>query len=174
MGGEDDGKAAQAQVAGEPQAQGDEAAAQQMQVTSGTGSGEGDKARADYEAALKQRDERIAALEGEIAEAAKTAESAEKLRAEVDELRRQGEEQRVGFELQMAGARNVKAARALLADYEDDVEKLRTAEPWLFGAGAVAPSPAGATGLPNAGAATDVGAQLKRWRKIAGIDDKEE
>ena len=152
----------------------------QQQVTgggAGAGAPEGgpaENARDDYEAALAERDARIAELEEQIAEAAKTAESAERLRAEMDELRRQGEEQRVGFELQMAGARNVKAARALLADYEDDVEKLRTAEPWLFGAGAVAPSPAGATGLPNAGAATDVGAQLKRWRKIAGIDDKEE
>ena len=174
MGGEDDGKAAQAQVAGEPQAQGDEAAAQQMQVTSGTGSGEGDKARADYEAALKQRDERTAALEGEIAEAAKTAEAAERLRAEMDELRRCSDEERVGFELQIAGARNVKAARAILPDYENDIDKLRAAEPWLFGAGAAAPAQAGATGLPSAGAATDEGAQMRRWRKIAGIDDEEE
>lgn len=132
------------------------------------------KAREDYEAALKERDERIAALEDEIAEAAKTAESAEKLRAEMDELRRQGDEQRVGFELQMAGARNVKAARALLADYDNDIEKLKASEPWLFGTGVGAQAPAGATGLPNAGAATDEGAQLKRWRKIAGIEDKEE
>lgn len=87
MGDEDDGKAAQAQVAGEPRARGDEAAAQ-AQVTGDTGSGGADKARVDYEAALKERDERIAELEGEIAEAAKTAESAERLRAEMDELRR--------------------------------------------------------------------------------------
>lgn len=115
------------------------------------------KARADYEAALRERDARIEELEGEIAEAAKTAESAEKLRAEMDELRRQGDEQRVGFELQLAGARNVKAA-----------------EPWLFGAGAASPAPAGATGLPNAGAAADEGAQMRRWRKIAGIEDDKE
>lgn len=132
------------------------------------------QARADYEVALKERDERIAALEGEIAEAAKTAESAERLRTEMDELRRQCEEQRVGFELQMAGARNVKAARALLADYDNDIDKLKAAEPWLFGAGTAVPAQAGATGLPNAGAATDEGAQLKRWRKIAGVEDKEE
>lgn len=131
------------------------------------------RARAEYEAALRERDERIAALEGEIAEAAKTAESAEKLRADMDELRRRGDEKRVGFELQIAGARNVKAARALLPDY-DDIDKLKAAEPWLFGAGASAPAQAGATGLPNAGAATDEGAQMRRWRAIAGIDDEEE
>ena len=176
MGGEDDGKAAQAQVAGEPQAQGDEATSQQVQVTGGAGDAGGDdaaKARADYEAALKERDARIAELEGEIAEAAKTAEGAERLRAEMDELRRQGEEQRVGFELQLAGARNVKAAKALLADYDGDVDKLRAGEPWLFSA-SPAPAPTGATGLPNAGAATDEGATMRRWRGIADLpEDKE-
>ena len=175
MGDGNDGAAAQAQVAGEPQAQGDQAA--QAQVTGDAGgiaADDADKARTDYEAALRERDERIAALEGEIAEAAKTAESAERLRAEMDELRRQGEEQRVGFELQMAGARNVKAARALLADYEGDVEKLKAGEPWLFGAGAATPTQTGATGLPSAGAATDEGATMRRWRGIAGLpEDKE-
>lgn len=58
------------------------------------------KARADYEAALKERDARIAELEGEIAEAARTAEGAEALRKEMDELRRRGDEEHVGFELQ--------------------------------------------------------------------------
>lgn len=82
-----------------------------------------------------------------------------------------GEEQRVGFELQMAGARNVKAAKALLSDYDNDVEKLKAGEPWLFGGGTAA---AGATGLPNAGAATDEGTQMKRWRGIAGLPDEKE
>ena len=132
------------------------------------------QARKDYGVALKERDERIAALEGEIAEAAKTAESAEALRKEMDELRRKGDEERVGFELQLAGARNVKAARALLADYDDDVEKLRAAEPWLFSA-SPAPAPAGATGLPSAGAAgADESTQMSRWRRIAGIEGDEE
>ncbi|HJA27961.1 MAG TPA: hypothetical protein IAA15_00065 [Candidatus Olsenella pullicola] len=132
------------------------------------------KARADYEAALAERDARIAELEGEIAEAAKTAEGAERLRAEMDELRRKGDEERVGFELQLAGARNVKAARALLADHDDDIEKLKAAEPWLFSAPA-APAPAGATGLPSAGAAgVDESTQMSRWRRIAGLPESEE
>ena len=153
----------------------------QAEVTAGLqgagGVGDGgdvtERARADYEAALAERDARIAELEGEIAEAAKTAEGAEALRKEMDELRRRGDEERVGFELRLAGARNVKAARALLADHDNDIEKLKAAEPWLFSA-SPAPTPTGATGLPNAGAATDEGAQMRRWRKIAGIDDEEE
>lgn len=129
------------------------------------------QARSDYEAALKERDAQIAELEKTIAEAAKTADAAKALRAEMDELRRQGDEQRIGFELQLAGVRNVKAARAPLPDHDDDIEKLKAAEPWLFGEGAPAPTQTGATGLPNAGAATDEGATMKRWREIAGLDE---
>ena len=180
MGDGNDGAVAQAQVAGEPQAQVDQTA--QAAVTAGlqgaSSAGDGGdaaaQARADYDAALAERDARIAEREGEIADAAKTAEGAEALRKEMDELRRKGDEERVGFELQIAGARNVKAARALLADYDNDIEKLKAAEPWLFGAGASTPAQTGATGLPNAGAASDEGAQMKRWRKIAGIEGDEE
>ncbi|HJH43121.1 MAG TPA: ELKS/Rab6-interacting/CAST family protein [Rubneribacter badeniensis] len=179
MGDGNDGAAAQAQVAGEPQAQGDQA---QAAVTAGlqganVADNGGDavaRAHKDYEAALAERDARIAELEGEIAEAAKTAEGAEALRREMDELRRRGDEERVGFELQIAGARNVKAARALLPDHDGDVEKLRAAEPWLFSA-PPAPAPAGATGLPSAGAAgADESTQMSRWRRIAGLPENEE
>lgn len=84
----------------------------------------------------------------------------------MDELRRQGEEQRIGFELQMAGCRSVKAARALLDDRGGDVAALKEAEPWLFGGGA--PRRAGKTGHPSAGAASDEGKTMKRRREIAG------
>ena len=180
MGDGNDGATAQAQVAGEPQAQVDQTA--QAAVTAGlqganVADNGGDavaRAHKDYEAALAERDARIAELEGEIAEAAKTAEGAERLRAEMDELRRRGDEERVGFELQLVGARNVKAARALLSDHDNDIEKLKAAEPWLFSAPPV-PAPAGATGLPSAGAAgTDESTQMSRWRKIAGLPESKE
>lgn len=45
------------------------------------------KAREDYQAQPAERDAKIKALEGGIAEAAKTAKSAEKLRAKMDGLR---------------------------------------------------------------------------------------
>lgn len=91
----------------------------------------------------------------------------------MDQLRRRGDEERVGFELQLAGARNVKAARALLPDHDNDIEKLKAAGPWLFSASS-APAPTGATGLPNAGAATDEGATMRRWRGIAGLPEYKE
>ena len=71
----------------------------------------------------------------------------------------------------------MKAARAVLADYEGDVDKLKEGEPWLFAkhsAGGNAPT--GKTGLPNVGAASDSGKTLKHWREIAGLtnDDSDD
>ena len=129
----------------------------------------------DYEKQIADRDARIAELEGQVAEAARNAETAEQLRGEIAELKAQGESDRIDFKLQLAGVRNVKAARALLADHDNDVDKLKEAEPWLFEAtgkhakGGNAGS--GTTGLPNAGAASDEGKTLKHWREIAGLTD---
>ena len=129
----------------------------------------------DYEKQIAERDEKIASLEAQVAEAAKNAETAEQLRGEIAELKAQGESDRIDFRLQLAGVRNVKAARALLSDHGNDVDKLKEAEPWLFEAtgrhakGGNAGT--GATGLPNAGAASDEGKTLKHWREIAGLTD---
>lgn len=130
----------------------------------------------DYEKQIAERDEKIASLEAQVAEAAKNAETAEQLRGEIAELKAQGESDRIDFKLLLAGVRNVKAARALLSDHGNDVDKLKEAEPWLFeatgkhakgGAG----GSAGTTGFPNAGAASDEGKTLKHWREIAGLTD---
>lgn len=124
-----------------------------------------------YEDLLARRDERIAELEASIAEATRTAESAEALRKQIDQLRSEGEAQRTEFELRLAGARSVKAAQALLADHGGDVAKLRAAEPWLFGD---PPGQGGSTGLEPAGATGPRETDLGRWRDIAGLtDDKE-
>ena len=123
----------------------------------------------DYEKQIAERDEKIASLEARVAEAA------EQLRGEIAELKAQGESDRIDFKLQLAGVRNVKAARALLADHDNDVDKLKEAEPWLFEAtGKHAKGSAGGsgtTGLPNAGVASDEGKTLKHWREIAGLTD---
>ena len=129
----------------------------------------------DYEKAIAERDEKIASLEAQVAEAAKNAETAEQLRGEIAELKAQGESDRIDFKLQLAGVRNVKAARALLSDHGNDVDKLKEAEPWLFEASGKhakgGNSGTGTTGLPNAGAASDEGKTLKHWREIAGLTD---
>ena len=125
----------------------------------------------DWEKAIAERDEKIAALEAQVAEAAKSAEAAETLRSEIAELKAQGESDRIDFKLQLAGVRNIKAARAVLADHDGDVEALKAAEPWLF-SDAPAKTQEGTTGLPNAGAASDEGKQMRHWREIAGLADE--
>lgn len=159
--------------------QGAENQAQQEQQQEGTqaqqevGSDAGNGDVTDWEKQIAERDARIAELEGQVAEAAKTAEAAEKLRGEVAEVKAQSESDRIDFRLQLASVRNVKAARALLSDHDNDVDKLKEAEPWLFepsgkhakgGSGG-----SGTTGLPNAGAATDEGKTLKHWREVTGL-----
>ena len=147
----------------EPQAQedlGQQQTAQDQPQVNGT----------DWEKAVAERDEKIAALEAQVAEAAKNAETAEQLRGEIAELKAQGESDRIDFRLQLAGVRNVKAARAVLGDHGGDVDALKEAEPWLF-ADAPAKQSGGKTGLPNAGTSTDAGKTMRRWRKLAGLDD---
>ncbi|MBP3886001.1 MAG: hypothetical protein J6D54_13830 [Olsenella sp.] len=146
----------------------------QQQEPQGSQEVGGGNAGTDWEAQIAQRDQRIAELEGQVAEAAKNAEAADKLRGEISEVKAQAESDRLDFKLQLAGVRNVKAARALLGDYGNDVGKLKEAEPWLFegeGKHSKGGNAGGATGLPNAGAATDAGKQLRHWREVAGLTD---
>ena len=105
-----------------------------------------------------------------MAEAAKSAETSERLRSEIAELKAQGESDRIDFKLQLAGVRNVKVARAVLDGHGGNVDALKEAEPWLF-VDAPAKQQGGRTGLPNAGASTDAGKTMKRWRRLAGLGD---
>lgn len=131
----------------------------------------------EIRAALAERDEKIAELEARVAEASKTVEPAEALARQIEALARQieelraaSEEERVGFELRLAGARSVTAARALLAEHSGDVAALREAEPWLF---SDSKPEGGTTGLEPAGAAKADDREMRRWREIAGLDDEE-
>lgn len=160
MAGDNHG-AEEAQVAQAPQ-DGNQQAQEDVQVES-----------MDWQSAIRERDGRIAELEVQVAEASKNAETAEALRGEIAELKAQGEDQRVEFELRLAGVRNVKAAKAILSDHGGDVAALKEAEPWLF-SGAPARPLGGKTGLPNAGTSSDEGKTIKRWRRIAGLDNTDE
>jgi hypothetical protein len=130
------------------------------------------KSGEDYQALLAKRDERIAELEGQVAEAAKTKETADELTAKIEKMKADALDAQAEFELRLAGARNLTAGKVLLADHDGDVAKLKAAEPWLF---EDATPQGGTTGLEPAGAAgTDDKAEMRRWREIAGItDDKE-
>lgn len=157
------GDAHGAETQEEPKAQedlGQQQAAQEQPQVSGK----------DWEKAVAERDEKIAALEAQVVEAAKNAETAEQLRDEIAELKAQGESDRIDFKLQLAVVRNVKAARAVLDDHGGDIDALKESEPWLF-SDATAKQQGGKTELPNAGTSTDAGKTMMRWRKLAGLDD---
>ena len=118
---------------------------------------------------IAERDGKIAELEGKLADAEKLGQQAESLKSENEQLKNQAASERIDFALQLAGCRSVKAARAVLDDYDGDIEKLKAAEPWMFEAQS---AQAGATGLPNAGTASDDGKDERRWRKLVGLPAK--
>ena len=120
----------------------------------------------EFERQIAERDQRIAELEASIAEAARSADAENHLKEEIAELKQQAADERLDFQLQLAGCRNVAAGRAVLEAYDGDVDAMKAGEGWLF---STTEAPKGATGLPNAGAATDEGKDVKRWRELAGL-----
>lgn len=122
----------------------------------------------DWEKAIAERDGRIAELEQQAADAAKNAEAAEALCGEIAELKAQGESDRIDFQLQLAGVRNVKAARAALADHNGDADALKEAEPWLFADAPVSKPLGDTTGLLNTGTSSDEGKTMRRWSGSPG------
>jgi predicted RNase H-like nuclease (RuvC/YqgF family) len=126
----------------------------------------------DYKQLLDEQTTRIQELEAQVAQAAKTKESAEQLSKEITKLKEDAADQRVDFELRLAGCRSTKAARVLLAEHQGDVAALKEAEPWLFTA---LEETQGATGLEPAGVASkDEKAEMRRWREIAGLAERRE
>ena len=133
---------------------GEAAGAQHAQVLGGN-AGEDVGSTIDYEAAIAERDTKIAELEAQIASASQSAETAEALQAKIDELKEQSASERVDFKLQLAGCRNTKAARAVLDDYDGDIDAMKAAEPWLFKSATIdTAAVSDATSLPNADTAT--------------------
>jgi len=124
---------------------------------------------AERDAAIAEKDGCISELEGKLADAEKLGQQAESLKSENEKLKDQAASERIDFALQLAGCRSVKAARAVLDDYDGDIEKLKAAQPWMF---EVPSAQAGATGLPNAGTASDDGKDERRWRKLVGLPAK--
>lgn len=105
-----------------------------------------------YERDMKAKDAKIAELEAQIEEAAKTKEGRDELLAKIEELKAGQSETRTEYELRLAGCRDgnaVKAAKALLDDYEGDITKLKTSCPYLFEAKKTGSTGGKPTGAPN-------------------------
>lgn len=89
--------------------------------------------RHKYERDLAAKDKRIAELQAQIDEAAKTKEGRDDLQKKLDDMKAELDDEKVAHKLELAGCVNVKAAKALLDDYDGDVAKLKEECPYLFG-----------------------------------------
>lgn len=105
-------------------------------------------AKGKYEREIAERDRRIAELEAQVAESAKTEEGRKGLADSIEALKAEMADKDVTHALEMAGCVNPKAAKAVLADFDGDVAKLREACPYLF---RQAKPAAGATGFKPSG-----------------------
>ena len=107
-----------------------------------------------YARDIKAKDAKIAELEAKLEEANKSEEGRKELKQEIADLKEQMEADKVTYALELAGCRNVKAAKAVLEDFDGDVAALKEKHPYLF-----EQKPSGSTGGKPTGAA-------------AGDDDK--
>jgi hypothetical protein len=91
--------------------------------------------REKYQRDMRAKDEQIAKLQAQLDEASKTEEGRAELQRQLDELKAKSADETVTWQLKDAGCRDenaIKAAKALLPDYEGDVAKLKGACPFLF------------------------------------------
>ena len=174
---EDENKAAEGEkpqdAAGEPQdtQAGEGARPQEPARGEGTQSANVHKLERD----VANRETRIKELEEQLAAAGGSAKTVEQRLAEVEEKLAASEralaDEKVAGSLAALGCVNVKAARALLEDYEGDPAKLKEACPYLFGQTQQKGGPQTSTGGRPAGAtASD---ELNRLRRLAGLSVKE-
>lgn len=115
-------------------------------------------AKGKYEREIAERDRRIAELEAQVAESAKTEEGRKSLADSIEALKAEMADKDVTHALEMAGCVNPKAAKAVLADFDGDVAKLREACPYLF----QSVKPSGASGLRPAGKPSESDDELDR------------
>ncbi len=128
--------------------------------------------REKYQRDIKERDDKIAELEARIAEASETKEGREKLEADLKALREEMADKDVTHALEMLGCKSVKAAKALLADYDNDPAKVKEAAPYLFGEDEE-PKKKGTTGKKPAGPPDSAEERTRKAREAAGLKPKE-
>ena len=88
------------------------------------------KERHDKEVAELRK--QIEELKADAAEAAESKAKRAEYEQKVSDLEGKLADSELSRKLEKVGCRSVKAAKALLPDYDGDVEKLRAAEPFLF------------------------------------------
>lgn len=116
--------------------------------------------RDKYNRDMAAKDKEIEALKAELKTKSETEEGRKELEGKIEGLEQKLIDERISFELQLAGCRNEKAAKALLGDHEGKVDKLKAAEPWLFDDG----NKGGSTGMKPGGAPNDYEKRLQHAR----------
>lgn len=120
--------------------------------------------REKYQRDMKARDDKIAELQAKLDEKAKTEEGRDELKKQIEDLKAEVADERLTHKLELAGCRNVKAAKSVLDDYDGDVAKLKEDCPYLFDG-----RKAGSTGLmPEGDAGKALDAKLD---KIFGVKE---
>lgn len=85
-----------------------------------------------YERDIKERDERIAELEAQIAKAAETEAGRKELQEQIEALKAESADKELAYKLELAGCLDEKAAKARIGDFDGDVAKLKEGCPYLF------------------------------------------
>lgn len=131
------------------------AGAQSATAGDGAGGAASKSEDSDFQKQIDERDSRISELEAQLAD------------------------QKVDHELELAGCRSTRAAKALLGDHNGDVAALKEAEPWLFNDSNQTQTKtntdaaeSGTTGLRPASAEQSAAA-VERWERLAGLKDDE-
>lgn len=120
-----------------------------------------------YERDMAERDKKIADLEAKLAQSANDAQALAELRTEIDQVKQANADERQTWELEKAWCRDVETAKAVISNYQGDVQALKDAKPWLFEA-----EKKGATGLKPVGATDDSQEKLDKARKLMGVVSK--
>lgn len=118
-----------------------------------------------YERDLAERDSKIADLEAKLAKAANDAQALADLRAEIDQVKQNTADERQSWELEKLGCRDIETAKAVIGNYQGDVQALKDAKPWLF----ESDKPKGTTGLKPTGAPDSAQTKLDEARKLMGV-----
>lgn len=123
--------------------------------------------RYKYNRDIKSRDAEIERLKKELEEAKGLANDASKLREEFESYKAEQQQATLDKQLSDAGCINLKAAKAVLDDFEGDIAKLKTSAPYLF----VSTDNSQSTGGKPNGSSSSVDSSTARFRKAAGLAD---